>query len=74
MGEFVRFMFAPHGLPWYAGAIWGNVAASVLTGALVFAYAHLQFKKHKKQRDLNHIEVTNLLASLHNKIDGKDPQ
>ena len=74
MGDFVHFMFAPHGQPWYTGGIWGNIVASVITGAAVFLYAHLQFKKHKKQRDLNHIEVTNLLASLHNKIDGKETQ
>lgn len=69
-------MFAPHGLPWWDGAVWGNIIASLLTGAVVLLNGHFILRRirrlhreHLRQQNLNHNEVTTLLASLHEKVD-----
>lgn len=64
--HFLEFFFAPPGVAWYQGNVWGNVVAIIPCGILAVLWARTKLKVVHTKLDL----LVESHKAIHKKLDG----
>ena len=72
MLNFYHFYFVPTSGPWYTGAVWGNMVAWVICGALAFIWGRRKFvkwdRRRKEENERAHQELKEHITKGHEDI------